>query len=884
MDRNTLLKSSRATFISIFDELMEVVIHQSIETLFEKADKSLNSQEQRQLLDARSFIARNEQALKSQITNNLDILLDRSFQTAYDTFRPSFFNSAKTSPLVLLDISTFEDDLRLDLITSNFRSEAGVQLRDLTIRIAILFERDDIIERENPFRPYLLTRAIVLGVEATHVDSNLFVIITEQFAEGLLRKVVKLYEGVNKHLSESGVAAQLQHKPRKPYSANNNSNDEDAALAKLMQARSALKPNSTGLDDKLTELAVLNQFARIEQLLSSIKLAPQKKTQITKTVNNSGFPEINTDLLADSDSPDNGTKAGGLGATVSGWLEGVQEVGETLRRFFLGETQNAATEIDKENGTEGSSLSDQANTISISPKLNTALQTPLPPMNEMMMQDGIVRNLLIETRDQLNSLTSDQHEKMTIDIVAMLFEFILNDHQVPAEVRAQLGRLQFSVLKMALMDSALLTKKSHPARLLVNRIGSISVGLQQVDPSGERISKEICLIVEELLANDAESPELFSKMLDKLDGFIARELLASNTSMENAVNVVVNAENRSKRFELISEQLEKILINLTVTPNLKQFLLDTWSHAIERTERNSDVPATRFRLLVPNLVWSVLPKVDQEERYLLLQILPSFVAILREGMNLVGWSPEQQQELLNWLVDIHTTVMRDEADKPSEANEISTLSLLEVQKLFHEFTYPDELSFSESAVTKNINVPRSFVEEAIKEYEMKSQADIVIDDLDKNPKLFSTGDLSDEASKEWIAKLNSDPNSYFHSLSEDDYSDDESDSDAMSENDDGNGVENKEEDILDRLRSGVVVEINLSGSPTLGRLNWISPNSTNLILTMHGEEAPSVISVRMFRRMLKSSRARFVEVAPLFERAVQSLLESADLVDLAHSS
>jgi hypothetical protein len=86
------------------------------------------------------------------------------------------------------------------------------------------------------------------------------------------------------------------------------------------------------------------------------------------------------------------------------------------------------------------------------------------------------------------------------------------------------------------------------------------------------------------------------------------------------------------------------------------------------------------------------------------------------------------------------------------------------------------------------------------------------------------------------------------------------------------------------LRSGVMVEINLSGVPTMGRLNWISPNSTKLILTMEGQATQSVISVRMFRRMLKNSHARFVEVAPLFERAVHALLESADLVDLSHVS
>jgi len=884
MDRNTLLKSSRAQFTSIFNELIDDAVHQSIETLFEKADKSLNSQEQRQLLDSRSFITRNEKTLADQIKNNLEILLDRSFHTAYDQFRPSFFNTAKASPIVLLDISAFEDDLRLEIMTSRFRSEAGEQLRDLNIRIAILFERDDIAERENPFRPYLLTRAIVLGVDASHVEVGLFLIITDQLAEELLLNVVKLYKGINFHLSEAGVAAQLQYKPQRPYESDDTDKEADA----LMQTRKALMPNQADPVNSNDELTVSNQFARIEHLLNTIKLRQQQQTQkpIKKNAqsNDTGFPEINIDFLNDGDNSTNGSVAGSLfhqaGAAVSGWLEGVQEVGDTLRRVFLGETQRVTNEEGNEQPADrGAGV--PAGSGMISPQLNSALRTPLPSKNEMIGLDGEVRNLLFESRDSLNSLASDQHEKMTIDIVAMLFEFILNDHQVPAEVRAQLGRLQFSVLKMALMDSALLTKKTHPARLLLNRIGSISVGLQHIDPSGERISAEICLIVEKLLASEAESPELFSKMLDQLDGFIARELLASNASIENAVNVVVNAENRSMRFEKVNTTLENLLDGIPVAPYLRRFLLDTWSHAIERKERNSHANATQFRLIVPNLLWSVLPKAVHEDRYLLLQILPTFVAILREGMSLMEWSPEQQHELLNWLVDVHTTVMRDLIDKGENgvAREESVPSLVDVQNHFRDFVYGDETSWSDSSTElKNKDVQYSFVDEAIKEFDSKSNAAGVLENLGKKPEIFAEGELSDETHEAFADHSGSDPALFQSSLSEKD--DLENDADALSEN----GEENKEEDILDRLRSGVVVEINLSGIPTLGRLNWISPNSSNLILTMHGEVTPSVISVRMFRRMLKNSRARFVEVAPLFERAVQSLLESADLVDLTHSS
>jgi hypothetical protein len=554
------------------------------------------------------------------------------------------------------------------------------------------------------------------------------------------------------------------------------------------------------------------------------------------------------------------------GASAGGWLGGAQEVGGTLRRvFFGGGTRSGLQEKIGDQEMSGYDESDNSwqpgmhgPMVSISPHLNQALHTPVPSSVEMVGIDGEVRNLIIERRDNLNFLASDQHEKMTIDIVAMLFEFILKDHQVPAEVRAQLGRLQFSVLKMALMDPNLLTKKSHPARLLVNRIGSISIGLQQIDPTGERISTEICRIVEELLASDAENPELFSKMLDQLDGFIARELLASNSKVEKAIQVVVHAEQRSHRLNNESARLEKMLEGLTITPYLRRFLLDTWAHVIERVERNPAADSTRFRLLVPNMLWSILPKANREDRSMLLQIIPIIVPVLREGMGLVAWLPEHQQELLNWLVDAHTAVMRAPAsDEPA-------VTLVEIQRHFHEFVYPDAQPLPSPKILEKVDVNRAFLDEAIKELERELQQVGVLQDLDPQAEMLGDEPGGAQAETDSVYHRRANP--------------------ADVEAGDDAGDDFQEDSILDRLRSGVIVEINLSGSPTKGRLNWISPNSSNLILTVNGQEAPSIISVRMFRRMLKNSRARFVEVAPLFERAVQSLLESADLVDLAHAA
>ena len=848
MDRNTLLNSSRHTFMATFARVIDYVVHCCIARLYDKAERSPSSQIQRHFLDARTLLAGREAEVAYNIVTQLDILLTRSFQTAYSTFRPSFFTEAKSAPLALMDITVFEDDLRIDLITSRFRSEAEEQLRDLNIRIAILFERNDIAERENPFRPYLLSRAITLGVECIEPEPDLFVILTEQLCEELLGKVALLYDEINRHLSECGVAAQLQFKSqRMPFDSSNLFDIEDLVTEPLSMRSFAAASNG---DDSPPGKA-----GRVEQLINRVR---SRGLQASRT--DSPMPDVGPAETGNASfAAESGTEPRSqVESTVNGWLGGAQEVGATLRRIFFGGSAEAsdgmaapATELAADAVPWQSG---DGNLVAISPQLKQALHVPVPNSQDMVSADGEIRNLIIERRDVLNAIATGQQEKMTIDIVAMLFEFILKDHQVPAEVRAQLGRLQFSVLKMALMDSALLTKKSHPARLLVNRIGSISVGLHQIDPSGARISAEIQRIVEEMLSQDAENPELFSKMLDQLDRFIASELLASNTKIAHAVQAVAQAEYRSQKLNLENTRLDTMLEGISITPYLRRFLLDTWSLVIERVERNSAMDSTRFRLLVPNVLWSVLPKAHREDRSMLLQIIPIIVPVLREGMGLVAWLPEHQQAFLSWLVDAHTLVMR------TQVGASPCLSLVEIQRHFHQFVYPDAEPLPSSSQSDQVDLHRIFLDEAIKELEQELQQTDILHDLDRVPELSAQDDL------------NTAPQSGTHGL-------------LLASADTGTEIElNAEDDLLNRLRSGVVVEINLSGSPTKGRLNWISPNSSNLILTVNGQEAPSIISVRMFRRMLKNSRARFVEVAPLFERAVQSLLESADLVDLAHTS
>ncbi|MBV8634338.1 MAG: DUF1631 family protein, partial [Burkholderiaceae bacterium] len=525
------------------------------------------------------------------------------------------------------------------------------------------------------------------------------------------------------------------------------------------------------------------------------------------------------------------------GQSRPSWLSGKKSVGGVLRRFFSG--SSAPDDFEDYDEAEDS-ISDvspaRAAPGLLSGTVQRLIRQSTPTTPEMYGENGELRNLIMERRSGLNEMASNLKEQMTIDIVSMLFEFILRDTQVPAEVRAQLGRLQFLVLKIALRDDSLLTTKAHPARMLVNRIGSISLGLKQVDPSGVAVTEEICRIVEAILADESENPNLFLKMLDDLDTFIAHELLTQEKGVATAVEAVEHAESRTLRLAHTSAQVSEALLGLNINEHLRDFLENDWARAIEFAERDNPALAAEYRALVPDLLWSVLPKVSEEDRQQLLQRLPPILKTIHGGMESVGWPAARKQTLMDWLFDAHTLVLRG-----NSASAPITFSALHTH--FQSFVANPEAVLPAAPAKVSPQSQKGYLEEAMRE--LDARINMLDHFFDDDPELQAQIKAQEEA-------------------------------EAAEQGTAGEAHEEKTVDIAERLRVGVAIEVNLGGKPSTGRLNWINQNASNMVLTLADQAEPSMISARMFQRLLKNDRVRFLEDEPIFERAVESLLSAAE--------
>ena len=88
-----------------------------------------------------------------------------------------------------------------------------------------------------------------------------------------------------------------------------------------------------------------------------------------------------------------------------------------------------------------------------------------------------MHNVLRDLQESPLGKKANQLESMTIEMVAMLFDFIFETRDLPDGIKALLARLQIPVLKAAMLDGAFFAKKSHPSRLLVNALRAGGPGL-----------------------------------------------------------------------------------------------------------------------------------------------------------------------------------------------------------------------------------------------------------------------------------------------------------------------------------------------------------------------------------------------------------------------
>src|SRR4029079_17327266 len=112
-------------------------------------------------------------------------------------------------------------------------------------------------------------------------------------------------------------------------------------------------------------------------------------------------------------------------------------------------------------------------------QLGDATATPgnILPMAHAGSGSMGMENVLRELKNTSVGPGMNQLDMLTLDIMSLVFDQLFDDPKVPVGVKGLIGRLQIPMLKVAIADKTFFSRKTHPARQLLDTLGDISLRL-----------------------------------------------------------------------------------------------------------------------------------------------------------------------------------------------------------------------------------------------------------------------------------------------------------------------------------------------------------------------------------------------------------------------
>lgn len=244
-----------------------------------------------------------------------------------------------------------------------------------------------------------------------------------------------------------------------------------------------------------------------------------------------------------------------------------------------------------------------------------------------------------------------------INLVSMLFEFILDDRTLPDSLKALIARLQIPMLKVAVLDKTFFSRGSHPARRLLNEIASAALGwVDQDDAQRDTLYQRIDQVVQRLLNDFADDPAIFAELLAEFVAFTGDERRRSDLLEQRTRD----AEEGRAKSELARQQVEQALnqrlLGKTLPEAVVRLLQEAWSKVLMLTCLKHGVESEQWQAVLvtmDELVWSVEPHDDPQARLRLLELVPGLLRSLREGLDSAGIDPFVTSEFFTRLEVLH---------------------------------------------------------------------------------------------------------------------------------------------------------------------------------------------------------------------------------------
>jgi hypothetical protein len=260
---------------------------------------------------------------------------------------------------------------------------------------------------------------------------------------------------------------------------------------------------------------------------------------------------------------------------------------------------------------------------------------------------------LREKTTELKKKAETKGEKATIEIVALMFQAILAEERIPPGIRVWFARLQMPVLRVALEDPDFFGTTDHPARQLIDRMGSCVMGFDAAGVQSSAMETEIKRIVQVIEQYPETGKKVYQIVFEEFQKFLSK-FLTEKGSTQKVVSVAQQVEQKETLTIQYTIEMRNMLKDMPVRDEIREFLFKVWAEvlavaAVRKGPKHADTLV--LKKSATDLIWAASAKPNRADRARVIQDLPNLLLRLRSGMTLLAMAPSEQEANVKHISD-----------------------------------------------------------------------------------------------------------------------------------------------------------------------------------------------------------------------------------------
>lgn len=581
------------------------------DSLFELAEKADTNRTQAHYFEAMREVRLKRTAMEDLYREKLATSFEEKMSRSRNSHPDFQLPDQHEFNLGLVDNEDLEESLAVTNMVAKIKMRCKEELFGFDTRVGQLLNNPNLSEDDNPLGPKTVCDAFKNACDRIQAGIEVKLIVLKLFDKHVVSEAADIYTELNAYLIKHGVLPKLPTTIKK---------------------RPAKRPNSQlRADPRTTEPATRGERGFFEPIPDNQRVA-------------GGGPNWDGSGPS-SDSSGNSRMAGtrvGLEQLIHQLTYGVEiyrdDFDTTYDRFSGEDVLRSLTSL-QQGGESG-----------------------IGDIDSALVASGTV-NVLPRIKSSSVATSLSHVDNIMIDVVSMMFDFILEDREIAPVMKALIGRLQIPILKVAILDKQFFSSRTHPARVLLNKLGEAA--LQASTSASDELHDVVERSVEHILNGFTDELGVFDTALQMLEQTLSNEAEQAADQTADYAKALLKAEQLKQAGVRAHDEIEKRLAKPKVAPFVREFLAGYWKELLCLAYMKEGEVGDGWRAgldTMDDLLWSVAPKPIAEDRARLSSLLPRLLEKLRTGTAQIAMTHAEQERFLSRLAKVHISIVTPGAE------------------------------------------------------------------------------------------------------------------------------------------------------------------------------------------------------------------------------